>query len=434
MYLKYLVVLALVISFGVQAGDETLFPHPVAGAGEAMAVADCLPSAMAHLRRGDFLTGRGMQAGEEVLIVTDRSIDPLVTEAYYVAAQRLGAKKIDTINLQGRLDVTDPTTLILEVFEKNTWPQWVWDAAARADRVLALSFTSHVHAMESISVPGRGAVMRWAQETNTEFHSARMFRERLCIGTAYPGEIIGALIANIWKTLQNGREYHLTDPNGTDLKWTVDAQTWARYIEVFGPRPNNHGPRLHLSKKPDMHGKLVSRRLHAGTIAEIEPTIEGGRVVAVAGGGRMGEYMRQAFEQYAQVHYPLFPAPGVNWVEYTVWGWIPHLAPAAYADELKWTARFAAEKFENRAGVVHIAIGTGAGALTTAFANAHGYPIHHKDFNLFRATLTVDGAKVVDAGHLLALDAPEIRQIAAKYGDPDVLLTEIWTPGDDPSY
>ena len=426
--------LAVSACLAAPASESATRPYPVTTAGQAIELEDCLPNAMAHLRRGDFLTGKGMQAGEELLIVTDRSLDPLVTEAFYVAAQRLGAARVDTVTLQGRLDVTDPTTLILDVFEKNTWPQWVWDAAAARDRVLALSFTSHVHAMESVSVPGRGVVMRWAQETGTEFHSARMFRERLCTGEPYPGEIIGALVANIWETLRTGRNYHLTDPNGTDLTWTVDQQTWERYLELFGTRPNNHGPRLHLSKAPDMQGKLVSRRLHSGTIAEIELTIEGGRVVAIKGGGRIGEYMRTAFEEFADVHYPLFPGPGVNWVEYAVWGWIPRLAPAANAESMTWTARFAAEKFENRAGVVHVAIGTGAGALTTGFADMHGYPIHHKDFNLFRATLTVDGRKVVDGGRLLALDSPEVRRIAAKYGEPDELLKVPWTPGDDVRY
>ena len=67
-----------------------------------------------------------MQPGEKVLIVSDRSVDPLTAEAFYVAAWRLGAAQVDTIMLQGRLDVTDPTELVLEIFEKNPWPQWVW--------------------------------------------------------------------------------------------------------------------------------------------------------------------------------------------------------------------------------------------------------------------------------------------------------------------
>jgi hypothetical protein len=40
------------------------------------------------------------------------------------------------------------------------------------------------------------------------------------------------------------------------------------------------------------------------------------------------------------------------------------------------------------------------------------------------ATLTVDGEPLLDNGHLTVLDDPEVRAIAAKYGDPDELLTQ----------
>jgi hypothetical protein len=41
-----------------------------------------------------------------------------------------------------------------------------------------------------------------------------------------------------------------------------------------------------------------------------------------------------------------------------------------------------------------------------------------------------DGKKVlvVNKGHLTALDDPEVRRVAAKYGDPDELLREDWIP------
>ncbi|MFT5132262.1 MAG: hypothetical protein ACI9SC_000727 [Gammaproteobacteria bacterium] len=42
--------------------------------------------------------------------------------------------------------------------------------------------------------------------------------------------------------------------------------------------------------------------------------------------------------------------------------------------------------------------------------------------------------EAVDRGQLVALDDPEIREIAAKYRDPDKLLRPVWTPRDDPGY
>ena len=35
---------------------------------------------------------------------------------------------------------------------------------------------------------------------------------------------------------------------------------------------------------------------------------------------------------------------------------------------------------------------------------------------------------MIEKGHLTALDDPEIRKLAAQYGDPDELLQEAWVP------
>jgi hypothetical protein len=41
------------------------------------------------------------------------------------------------------------------------------------------------------------------------------------------------------------------------------------------------------------------------------------------------------------------------------------------------------------------------------------------------ATLTVDGTPILQDGHLTTLDEPEIRAVAARYGDPDELLSQV---------
>ena len=53
----------------------------------------------------------------------------------------------------------------------------------------------------------------------------------------------------------------------------------------------------------------------------------------------------------------------------------------------------------------------------------------HTYFNTFELE-TEEGQKIklIDKGHLTALDDPEIRKIAAKYGDPDEVLQEAWIP------
>ncbi|MFC1962460.1 hypothetical protein ACFLWB_00420, partial [Chloroflexota bacterium] len=72
-----------------------------------------------------------------------------------------------------------------------------------------------------------------------------------------------------------------------------------------------------------------------------------------------------------------------------------------------------------RSGIIHSSIGQG-------LANPNYKIIRHMDtyFN----TLVADGNTVVDKGHMVALDDEEVRKVAAKYGDPDKLLTEDWIP------
>ena len=261
-------------------------------------------------------------------------------------------------------------------------------------------------------------------------------RQRLAANKDYPNELVWALIRKGYDTMRNGRKFHLTDPNGTDVTWSLDEQMWNRYNELWGEITNNHSPRLHLSDNPDMKGVFVSNHLHSGRIPTIELTIDNGKVIEVAGGGKMGDYLRTAFEKYKDVQYPHFPGPGVNWVEYAVWGFypVPGYEPLPDIPDMAWSGKWWTYNIDLKAGVVHIAVGTTAGGFTTEFTNEHGYPVHHKDFVIYRPTLTVDGEVIVDAGHLKALDDPGIRAIAAKYGDPDKLLKQTWHPDQDPRF
>jgi len=416
------------------AGEPPLYPYP---APADITLEEVVPAAMDNLKQPGYVPG--MKAGEKVLIVTDRSVDPLSAEAFYVAAWRLGASQVDTINLQGRLDVIDPTELVREIFEKNAWPQWVWDVAATYDRVLPLAYINPVNLIEAITLPDTGWSSKWAHETNTVFHllfTTHQQRERLAANKDYPGELIYALMRKGYDTMRKGKKFHLTDPNGTDVTWSLDEKAWEGYNSLWGNIVNNHSPRLHLSNKPDMKGTFVTSMLHSGRIPSIELTIDGGKVVKVKGGGKMGDYLREVYEKYKDVQYPLFPGPGVSWVEYAVWGFypVPGYGPLPEIPDMAWSGKMWAYNIDLKAGVFHIAVGTTAGGFTAKFTRDHDYPFHHKDFVLYRPTLTVDGEVIIDAGHLRALDDPEIRALAAKYGDPDKLLKQTWHADQDPRF
>ena len=72
-----------------------------------------------------------------------------------------------------------------------------------------------------------------------------------------------------------------------------------------------------------------------------------------------------------------------------------------------------------RSGVIHTSIGEG-------MVSSKYKIIRHTDtyFN----TIVTEKGTVSENGHLTALDDPRVREVAAKYGDPDKLLEEAWIP------
>ncbi|HKZ50202.1 MAG TPA: hypothetical protein VJ256_00390, partial [Dehalococcoidia bacterium] len=72
-----------------------------------------------------------------------------------------------------------------------------------------------------------------------------------------------------------------------------------------------------------------------------------------------------------------------------------------------------------RSGVIHSSIGEG-------LVREDYKVIRHVD--LYFGTLAADGKKVIEGGHLLALDDPEVRAVAQRHGDPDKLLHVDWVP------
>jgi len=88
-----------------------------------------------------------------------------------------------------------------------------------------------------------------------------------------------------------------------------------------------------------------------------------------------------------------------------------------------------------RAGIIHIGFGTIISAdPERADAKADKF-VGHWHVHLYFPTYVAEGGGpsgedviVIENGQLKALDSPEVRAVAAKYGDPDVLLKEDWIP------
>jgi len=155
-------------------------------------------------------------------------------------------------------------------------------------------------------------------------------------------------------------------------------------------------------------------------VPRIKMNVNGGRVTEVQGGGKYGETLRRSFEEFKNLTSPRSPAPGVNWISSFGICTHPKARRSAFLDRLKGSARIHGWAFgHRRSGVIHTSIGEG---LITPYYKM----IRHVD--LYFPTVIADGKKVIDSGHLLALDDPAVHKVAEKYGDPAKLLVEEWIP------
>lgn len=254
----------------------------------------------------------------------------------------------------------------------------------------------------------------------------------------------GSIPQEVWRTLEQKvlevipwiRRVNVQDPEGTNLVFTInpeDARYWRMgaylqdYIRLY---PFQSGRWLYRSLGvkhvivPDANGIIAGTTGQDGSVIPyMRLTVKKGLVVNVDGGGVQGFAMNDVGQKYKDYTLPLLPGPG--------WLWVFQLSlsvnPKEGATAMDWA--FGPEIYLPE---------------ITEFGKKYNIPITHEfhfnnRFPTYEATVT--GGKtirVVDRGHLTALDDPEVRAIASKYGDPDDILREegarpipgINSPGD----
>ncbi len=83
--------------------------------------------------------------------------------------------------------------------------------------------------------------------------------------------------------------------------------------------------------------------------------------------------------------------------------------------------------------MIHVGCGTAWRAPEEEWADEKNIAYGHLHIHLLFPTLDLitkkgEQIRIIDRGHLLAMDDPEVRSVAQKYGDPDELLKEDWIP------
>ncbi|MBI4447121.1 MAG: hypothetical protein HY645_14600 [Acidobacteria bacterium] len=258
----------------------------------------------------------------------------------------------------------------------------------------------------------------------------------------FPIEVQELIDQKVWGALRQARKVRVTDPEGTDITWTMKPE----YFELLKTEWPGYGSDVvmkgHVSLTPlftapglDAKGVIAGTINHTGTFPHIKLFMEEGTIVRIEGGGRNGELWRQYLNKYKDMHVPTFPGPGGGWLIEVALATNPKVVrpPETQRGEpgMLW------ERL--RSGIIHFGLGLTKppdSQTRPEYAeflrrnNMAGFHFHvHTLFNTVDVE-TADGKtiRIVDKGHITFLDDPEVRRAAALHGDPDQILREEWIP------
>ncbi len=277
--------------------------------------------------------------------------------------------------------------------------------------------------------------------------------------TTYPGDLWRLVEERIIEPLQWIDRGEVQDPEGTDFSFDLSpelARMWAEgaYLQghlfmfphqATGRRPFSieEYPRMvdlwQPPVVPEVNGVVAGTKNHTGFYPRIEVVIEGGRLKEVRGGGDYGDFFRAFLNhpKLEQVQYPYYKKQGYWFLYEAGLGTNPKFFQRP--DELRHGSN-GSER--NVAGVIHWAFGAevdgdpaGQEGTWARFAEEENVPnghwLHiHNVLPTYRVRVrnTENWLTLIDRGRLQALEDPEVRALAARYGDPDEVLRQEWVP------
>ncbi|MBI4444792.1 MAG: hypothetical protein HY645_02685 [Acidobacteria bacterium] len=416
------------------------------------------------------LKTRGVKEGDKVVLVTHdhEAFDPVWLEAIKVAIRRMGgiADSITLMPIPRRKGTSlDPQEGRQEV--PDSWvPRWVEDAIKQSDVVMFRDYLIYLSY-------GRG--LYWTKQGKKVIvvpSGMPVIAEQLALDNyaKFPPELDFAIQRKVWEVLgpndKKAKNIRITDPLGTDLTFTYDLDPdWVRknfpHLDpadastAQGSQLSRHwlfggvgyqwshlGIGLEYSKVVDAKGKIVVNAAHMGPLpVRMTYVIDKGQVVSIEGGGRVGEHYMKIIGQYDEVKYPVGFGEdkrnkGARWLEAFAIGVTPTIVapdffdPTWFKQQGSYTLGGGWSDHMRAAGVLHFSIGDvyrGEG-LMLGVQPKGVKPVKLNGGHLYFPTVVVDGKKLIDNGRLTVLDDPEIRTLAAKYGDPKNLLdvSEEW--------
>jgi hypothetical protein len=268
----------------------------------------------------------------------------------------------------------------------------------------------------------------------------------------FPGEVQAVLERKIVELLPRVQEVRITDPQGTDISFTVppeEARVWGN-VQLPGHLFMYPSQSISMARllRPEFvmpgykafcraEGVIAGTANHVGYFPHMRSYLKEGQIYRIEGGGTFGDKLREWIDKTKEVHYPLYPNPGNLYLTEVALGTVPKFFRRR-GDLFESPGLLFANVYERqRSGVIHWGIGADEYhpevveyAKKNRLPNEHIGHAAHTYFNTYEVKLRDSGewVKIIDKGHLTALDDPEVRRVAGQYGNPDDLLSEDWIP------
>jgi hypothetical protein len=411
---------------------------PAGGVRRVVDVADLLEVAR-HVARSDevrrtaagFIGYGATGPGQRVLIGVDTQTDPDITDAVARALREMGAS-VDVVVAQTEADREfDDLDEIRVAMRRQPWVEnprrwegtpWVEELAR--NRGYDLLIHGKGGAIPKVSHRYEG--FPWVVKDHFDGPS-----------NLFPRPLHKLINERTWSRITDntGSRILLTDPEGTNLSLTILDKPFrdsTRHDYGLSPKWGHlmaHPP-TPIEPDDDTTGTIAGTLNHfSRPFPRIEVDIDNDRMTAIRGGGAYGDAWRALEDESAATQYPCFPGPGLFWLWEIAIGTNPKITRP---HNIRYLSSGGFEWERRRAGIIHTGIGTRWRSSEEVWAGERRILYGHLHVHLMSATLIVQAPggdiPVIENGRLAAYDDPEVRDLAAQFGDPDQLLHDDWIP------
>ncbi len=292
---------------------------------------------------------------------------------------------------------------------------------------------------------GTGGGTFWARAAGKhgdKFLGNWIFGSRLeLLGKAaqFPGDVWNMVDDKIIKPIPHVAEGAFTDPEGTDLRWTITPEQAKEWSASSGSS-NHLNIYPELFKATVLAGTIRASANHTGFYPVMTVTIDKlGRIETIEGGGKTGDMFRALVDnpKMKNAKFPTAPESGYWFLSQDGFATNPKFVRDMQG-LIDGAQNIANLSERNRAGVQHFSFSHPANPSDPsdiAYAKEQGLPFDHTaHMHVYFGTLrwkladTGEWVTISENGNVKAFEDPEVRALAAKYGNPDLIFRYEWIP------